>query len=106
MNSNYDIPRITLNMHDQYYNMREVIENHMDVVEIAKQAMKQLGISPVIYPVRGGTDGSKISFLGLPTPNLFAGPENMHSRYEFVSLQVMEQAVDVLLEIIGINSNQ
>ncbi|MGO3548951.1 MAG: peptidase T, partial [Paucilactobacillus nenjiangensis] len=72
-------------------------------VEIAKQAMEDLGIEPVIYPVRGGTDGSKISFMGLPTPNLFAGGENMHSRFEFVSLEVMKQAVDVLLKISELN---
>lgn len=95
--------RISLNLYDQYYNMGEVMENHMEVVELAKQAMRDLHITPVIYPVRGGTDGSKISFMGLPTPNLFAGAENMHSRYEFVSLQVMEQAIMVLLKINELN---
>ena len=78
----------------------------MEVVELAKQAMENLGITPNIYPVRGGTDGSTISYLGLPTPNLFAGGENMHSRFEYVSLQTMERAVDVLLEIIRLNSRQ
>lgn len=104
LNQQFTEPRIELKLTDQYYNMREVIEQHFEVVEIAKQAMEDLGISPVIYPVRGGTDGSKISFLGLPTPNLFAGGENMHSRYEYVSLQVMEQAVDVLLKIVELNT--
>lgn len=103
LNDVYGENRIQLKMYDQYYNMREVIEKHMEVVEIAKQAMEDLGIEPVIYPVRGGTDGSKISFMGLPTPNLFAGGENMHSRFEFVSLEVMKQAVDVLLKISELN---
>lgn len=103
LNRQFNTPRISITMQDQYYNMREVIEQHMDVVEIAEWAMRDLKIKPVIYPVRGGTDGSKISFMGLPTPNLFAGGENMHSRYEFISLQVMEQAVDVLLKIAELN---
>ena len=71
----------------------------MESVEIAKKAMEDLDIKPVIYPVRGGTDGSTISYKGLPTPNLFAGGENMHSRFEYVSLQTMEKALDVLLKI-------
>ena len=76
----------------------------MEVVAIAKQAMENLDIQPVIYPVRGGTDGSTISYLGLPTPNLFAGGENMHSRFEYVSLQTMEKALDVLLEIVKLTA--
>nr|MCH9869621.1 M20/M25/M40 family metallo-hydrolase [Serratia marcescens] len=71
-----------------------------EVVALAESAMKALGIEPKIEPVRGGTDGSKITYLGLPTPNLFAGGENMHGRFEFVSEQVMEQATDVFLEIV------
>lgn len=99
LNTQLDQPRIQLTLTDQYYNMREVMDHHMEVVTLAKRAMEALKIQPVIYPVRGGTDGSKISFMGLPTPNLFAGGENMHSRYEFVSLQVMGQAVAVLQQI-------
>ncbi|TKN32708.1 peptidase T, partial [Enterococcus faecium] len=76
--------------------MKEIIEKDMSIVELAKQAMIKLGISPVIDPVRGGTDGSKISYMGIPTPNLFAGGENMLGRFEFVSLQVMEKATDVI----------
>ena len=100
MNANYDEPRVIVDMKDQYYNMREVIEKDMTVVDIAKQAMENLDITPDIYPVRGGTDGSKISFMGIPTPNLFAGAENMHARYEFTSVEVMEKATDVILEIV------
>ncbi len=100
MNADLGEERVVMNMFDQYYNMREVIEKDMTVVDLAKKAMENLDIAPVIYPVRGGTDGSKISFMGLPTPNLFAGGENMHARYEYVSEQVMEKAADVLLEIV------
>ncbi|WP_318766070.1 peptidase T [Lactiplantibacillus carotarum] len=98
--------RIKVDVKDQYYNMREVIEKDMAIVELAKQAMLKLDIKPLIFPVRGGTDGSKISFMGLPTPNLFAGGENMHGRFEYVSEQVMGRAVDVILQIVTDNYNQ
>ena len=100
MNATLGEERVLIEVKDQYYNMREVIEKDMTVVELAKEAMQNLGITPEIYPVRGGTDGSTISFMGLPTPNIFAGGENMHGRYEYVSKQVMQQAADVVLEII------
>ena len=100
MNDELGQERVIIDMNDQYYNMREVIEKDMTVVDIAKQAMENLDITPDIYPVRGGTDGSKISFMGIPTPNLFAGAENMHARYEFTSVEVMEKATDVILEIV------
>ena len=98
--------RVTMKLYDQYYNLKDALKGHMDVVKIAKQAMEDLGIKPDIYPVRGGTDGSTISYMGLPTPNLFAGGENMHSRFEYVSLQTMEQALDTLLEINKLNVEQ
>lgn len=100
LNKQFDEERITVDMHDQYYNMREVIENDMRAVEIAEKAMKELDIEPIIEPVRGGTDGSKISFMGLPTPNLFAGGENFHGRYEYVAVESMEKATDVIRNII------
>lgn len=92
--------RIKLTLKDSYYNMSEVIKNDMSIVDLAKNAMENLGIKPIIEPVRGGTDGSKISFMGIPTPNLFAGGENFHGRYEFVSVQSMEKAVDTIIEIV------
>lgn len=106
LNTELGTDRISMKLYDQYYNLKDALKGHMEVVELAKQAMENLGITPNIYPVRGGTDGSTISYLGLPTPNLFAGGENMHSRFEYVSLQTMERAVDVLLEIIRLNSRQ
>ena len=90
-------------MYDQYYNMKEIIEKDLNIVEIAKNAMLALDIKPIIEPVRGGTDGSKISQLGTPTPNIFAGGENMHGRFEFVSLQAMEKATDVIVKIAELN---
>ena len=101
MNQAYGQTRVDLVIKDQYYNMRQVIEKNMMPVELAKEVMEDLGIVPVIEPIRGGTDGSKISFMGIPTPNLFAGGENMHGRYEYVSLQTMEKAVDVILGIVS-----
>ena len=106
MNAEFDTDRVTIDMADQYYNMREVIEKDMTVVNVAQQAMENLSIKPDIYPVRGGTDGSKISFMGLPTPNLFAGAENMHARFEFVSVETMEKATDVVLEIVKLVSEE
>ncbi|GCF94527.1 peptidase T [Enterococcus florum] len=99
MNQPYEEERVEIKMFDQYYNMGEIIEKDMSVIDLAKEAMEQVGITPVIEPIRGGTDGSKISFLGIPTPNIFAGGENMHGRFEFVSLQTMEKAVDVIIKI-------
>lgn len=103
-NAKYDQERVELNLFDQYYNMREVIEKDMSIVELAKNAMEELSIEPLIEPVRGGTDGSKISYLGIPTPNIFAGGENMHGRFEFVSLQAMEKATDVIVKIAELNA--
>ena len=86
-------------MKDQYYNMAEIIEKDFRSVEVAQKAMENLSITPIIEPIRGGTDGSKISFMGLPTPNIFAGGENFHGRYEFVAVESMEKARDVIIEI-------
>lgn len=72
----------------------------MTPINLAKEVMEDLGIKPLIEPIRGGTDGSKISFMGIPTPNLFAGGENMHGRFEFVSLETMQEAVNVILGIV------
>ncbi|GAB2323214.1 peptidase T [Alkalibacterium sp. m-11] len=99
LNETFDEERVSVEMKDQYYNMREVIEKDMRPVKLADKAMNNLGISPIVKPIRGGTDGSKISFMGLPTPNIFAGGENFHGRYEFVAVESMIKATDVLIEI-------
>lgn len=106
LNDKYGADTVKIDMKDQYYNMYEIMKDHMEVVKIAEEAMKNLGIEPDEAPVRGGTDGSTISFMGLPTPNLFAGGENMHGRFEYVSEEAMEKAVDVVLEIIKLNSQK
>ena len=99
LNASLDSNRISIDMKDQYYNMAEIIEKDFRAVEVAQKAMKNLSITPIIEPIRGGTDGSKISFMGLPTPNIFAGGENFHGRYEFVAVESMEKARDVIIEI-------
>ena len=103
INEKYPKKVVELEMKDQYYNMGEIIKDHMYVVDIAKEAMENVGVNPLIKAIRGGTDGSKISFMGLPTPNIFAGGENFHGKYEFVALESMEKATDVIIEIIKLN---
>lgn len=101
MNTKLGSERVQLELKDQYYNMRQVIEKDMTPINIAKAVMEKLDIKPIIEPIRGGTDGSKISFMGIPTPNIFAGGENMHGRFEYVSLQTMERAVDTIIGIVS-----
>lgn len=91
--------RISLTIQDSYYNMRKVIEDHMEVVDIAVKAMENLDIEPRIIPIRGGTDGSRLSFMGLPCPNLFAGGINFHGRNEMISLEALEAGARLLIEI-------
>lgn len=95
----YGQDAITLSIEDQYYNMREKIEEHMEVVDMAKQAMHHLQIEPIIEPIRGGTDGSQLSYMGLPTPNIFTGGENFHGKNEFISIENMKKATDTIIEI-------
>ena len=91
---------IVVDVRDQYYNMGEKITPVMEIVDIAKDVMISLDIEPLIIPIRGGTDGSQLSYMGLPTPNIFAGGENMHGKYEFVSGETMEKATEVIIEIV------
>lgn len=104
LNQTLDQPRIQINLFDQYYNMGEIIEKDLSIIELAKEAMVAVDVEPIIEAVRGGTDGSKISYLGIPTPNIFAGGENMHGRFEFVSLQSMEKATNVIVKIAELNA--
>ena len=100
LNSKYGEATINLQITDQYYNMREKIEPVYHIVSLAEKAMLENGINPIIKPVRGGTDGARLSFMGLPCPNLFTGGHNFHSRYEFISLESMEAAVKVIHSIV------
>ena len=99
MTGKYGEGVVSLDLKEQYRNMREQVEPKMHIIELAKRAMEQAGVVPVIKPIRGGTDGAQLSFMGLPCPNLFAGGINFHSRYEFVSVQVMEKAVMTIVNI-------
>ena len=90
---------VTVEINDQYRNMKEKIEPVFHIVEIAKEAMLEVGIDPIIKPIRGGTDGSQLSFMGLPCPNIFAGGHNFHGKYEYVPLESMEKAVETIVKI-------
>ncbi len=99
LNSQYGREVITTEIKDQYFNMREKIEPVMHIVDIAEEAMKQLGIKPLIKAIRGGTDGSQLSYMGLPCPNIFAGGHNFHGRYEYVPVESMIKAAEVICKI-------
>ena len=103
---NHEFPDCcSIEIKDQYYNMREKIEPAMHVVDYARQAMKLAGVEPKVQPIRGGTDGAQLSFKGLPCPNIFAGGLNFHGRYEFVPVPSMEKATKVIVEIARLVAN-
>jgi tripeptide aminopeptidase len=99
LNERYGKDTILLELKDQYYNMGEKIKPVMEIVDIAQQAMENLDIKPLIKPIRGGTDGSQLSYMGLPTPNIFTGGENFHGKYEFISVDNMIKATNTVIEI-------
>ncbi|NOU61507.1 peptidase T [Marinifilum caeruleilacunae] len=101
-NAKYGEGSVKLEMTNQYYNMREKVEPVKYIVDIAEEAMKEVGVSPMVIPIRGGTDGSRLSYMGLPCPNIFAGGHNFHGRFEYVPVQSMEKAVDVILKIVDL----
>jgi len=98
LNEQFD-DRISVEIKDQYFNMREKIEPVMHIVDYAEKAMKQAGVKPIIKPIRGGTDGSQLSFMGLPCPNIFAGGHNFHGRFEYVPVESMQKAIEVIVNI-------
>lgn len=99
LNQKYGEGTVVADMKDSYYNMREILEPHMHLVENASEAMKELGIEPVISPIRGGTDGARLSFMGLPCPNLCTGGENYHGRYEYACIQSMDKTTKLLVKL-------
>lgn len=99
MNEKYGEGTVVADVNDQYYNMKEKIDPNMHVIDIVLKAMQETGVPPRVEPIRGGTDGAQLSFKGLPCPNIFAGGVNFHGPYEFVSIQVMQKAVDVIVKI-------
>lgn len=100
LNEKYGAGTVELNIIDSYFNMREKVEPHIYLVDIATEAMKEIGVEPIIRPIRGGTDGARLSFKGLPCPNLCTGGHNFHGRYEYISIQSMEKVVELLLKIV------
>ena len=106
LNLKYGTGTVKLIMIDQYYNMREKIEPVFHIIELAIKAMEKAGVTPKIKPIRGGTDGARLSFMGLPCPNIFAGGHNFHSRYEYVPIRSMEKAVEVIMKIAEINAGE
>ena len=100
--SKYGEESVSLQMKDQYFNMREKIEPVKFIVDIAEQAMKDVSVTPMIVPIRGGTDGSRLSYMGLPCPNIFAGGHNFHGRFEYVPVDSMQKAVDVILKVVDL----
>lgn len=106
INNKYGEKVVTVEMEDQYYNMREKIEPQMHIIELAQKAMEALNIEPVVKAIRGGTDGAQLSFKGLPCPNIFAGGHNFHGRYEFVPVESMEKAMQVVVKIAELTAEQ
>ena len=99
LNAKYG-PIITLSIKDSYYNMRGQIEPHFEIIDLAKESMEQLGITPIIHPIRGGTDGARLSFMGLPCPNIFAGGFNFHGRFECIPVSSIHKGIELLIRII------
>ena len=104
MQEKYGDNMISADIKDQYYNMKEKIDPNMHVIDIVLKAMQECGVTPKVEPIRGGTDGAQLSFKGLPCPNIFAGGVNFHGPYEFISIQVMEKAVQVITKICQITA--
>ena len=106
LNRKYGAGTVVVDMKDSYYNMREIIKQHMHLIDNAKAAMEELGIEPKISPIRGGTDGARLSFMGLPCPNIFAGEHAFHGKQEWVSVQDMQKAVLTIIQIATIWEEQ
>lgn len=99
LDKKYGAGVVTLTLKDQYYNMREMVEPHPEIIEKAFRAMEMAGVKPLVKPIRGGTDGARLSFMGLPCPNIFTGGMNFHGKFEYISLQTMEKAMHTVVNI-------
>ena len=99
LNEKYGKDTVLIEMKDSYYNMREIIEQHMQLIENAKAAMEETGVNPIVVPIRGGTDGARLSYMGLPCPNLCTGGHNFHGRFEYICADSMEKIVEILLKL-------
>ena len=101
MNQHYPAST-TLELKDQYYNMREMVEPKKYIVDLAYEAMVAVGVKPLVKPIRGGTDGSRLSFMGLPCPNIFAGGHNFHGRYEFLPVNSLQKSMETIVKIVSL----
>ena len=99
INEKYGSGSCVITVKDSYYNMKEIIDDHMYTVDRARAAMEQLGVTPIVVPIRGGTDGARLSFMGLPCPNLCTGGNNFHSRFEFASVESMDKISELIVKI-------
>jgi len=106
LNKKYGEGTVELELKDQYRNMKEMVEPVKHIVDTAFQAMEESGVKPLVRPIRGGTDGARLSFMGLPCPNIFTGGENFHGKYEYIPTNSMEKAVEVILNIVKIYTNK
>ena len=102
INANYGAGTAVVQMRDSYYNMRQMVEPHAHLIDNARAAIRSCGLEPITTPVRGGTDGSRLSYMGLPCPNLGTGGHNFHGRYEYACIQSMEKTVEILKKIVAI----
>jgi tripeptide aminopeptidase len=100
INEKYGADSCAVSVKDSYYNMKKIIDDHMYTVERARQAMEEVGVTPIVVPIRGGTDGARLSFMGLPCPNICTGGENFHSRFEFLSVESLNKVVDIVERLI------
>ena len=100
LNERYGKGTVELELKESYRNMKAIIEPHIYLIDIAKAAMEETGIEPIVTPIRGGTDGARLSYMGLPCPNLCTGGHNFHGKYEFIPVQSMEKVVELLLKIV------
>ncbi len=106
INKKYNKELVDINLKDQYFNMKDKILPVMHIVDIAEEAMKDIGVKPLIKAIRGGTDGSQLSFKGLPCPNIFAGGHNFHGKYEYVPVESMQKAVEVIVKIAELTATE
>jgi len=100
VNEKYGADSCIATVKDSYYNMKEIIDDHMYTVDRAREAMEEVGVTPIVVPIRGGTDGARLSFMGLPCPNICTGGENFHSRFEFLSVESLNKVVEIVERLI------
>lgn len=99
LNFKYGERTVEMKIEDTYYNMRDIVEKHMELIDIAKKSMEELGVTPKIIPIRGGTDGARLSYKGIPTPNIGTGGYNYHGRYEYIPVSSLEKVTEIITKL-------